>query len=92
MIIIMMLFCSSKKLGCSIAYRRKGSLFFLGMDEKIKKYHYFDAVSCAPVRHGQLSGFESRHPSKFINGRHKRRSGRHTLARQKKYIKKRHSG
>jgi hypothetical protein len=25
---------------------------------------------------------ESRHPSKIINGRHKRRSGRHTLARQ----------
>ncbi len=31
----------------------------------------------------QYSGFESRHPSKIINGRHKRRSGRHTLARQK---------
>ncbi len=32
----------------------------------------------------QYSGFESRHPSKIINGRHKQRSGRHTLARQKK--------
>ena len=34
------------------------------------------------------SGFESRHPSKIINGRHKRRSGRHTLARQKNIQKK----
>ncbi len=31
----------------------------------------------------QYSGFESRHPSKIVNGRHKRRSGQHTLARQK---------
>ncbi len=32
-------------------------------------------------------GFESRHPSKIINGQHKRRSGRHTLACQKIYKK-----
>jgi hypothetical protein len=38
----------------------------------------------------QHSGFESRHPSKIINGRHKRRSGRHTLVRQKKYTKNVH--
>jgi hypothetical protein len=35
----------------------------------------------------QYSGFESRHPSKIINGRHKQMSGRHTLARQKIYKK-----
>ena len=29
----------------------------------------------------------SRHPSKFLNGRHKQRSGQHTLARQQKYKK-----
>jgi hypothetical protein len=29
----------------------------------------------------------SRHPSKFLNGRHKQRRGQHTLARQQKYKK-----
>ncbi len=31
----------------------------------------------------QRAGFESRHPSKIKNGRHKWRTGRHILARQK---------
>jgi hypothetical protein len=36
----------------------------------------------------QLSGFEPRHFSKLQNGRHKQRSGLHTLARQKILYKK----
>jgi hypothetical protein len=36
----------------------------------------------------QLSGFESRHLSKIQNGRHKQRSGQHTLARPKNIHKK----
>ncbi len=36
----------------------------------------------------QLSGFESRHLPKILNGRHKQRSGQHTLARQKNNTKK----
>jgi hypothetical protein len=35
----------------------------------------------------QLSGFESRPLSKIQNGRHKQRSGQHTVACQKKYKK-----
>jgi hypothetical protein len=38
--------------------------------------------------HMQLSGFESGHVSKIQNGRHKLRSGQHTLALQQKYTKK----
>jgi hypothetical protein len=34
------------------------------------------------------SEFEFRHPSKIINGRHKQRSGQHTLAREKIYKKR----
>jgi hypothetical protein len=41
------------------------------------------AKSVARQLASEHSGFESRHPSKIINGRHKRRSGRHTPARQK---------
>ncbi len=37
----------------------------------------------------QHSEFAFRHPSKIINGRHKQRSGQHTLARQKIYEKTR---
>ena len=33
----------------------------------------------------QLPGFKTRHLSKIQNGRHKQRSGQHTLARQKIY-------
>jgi hypothetical protein len=36
----------------------------------------------------QLSGFVSRHLSKIQNGRHKQRSGQHTLARDKIVRKK----
>jgi hypothetical protein len=35
-------------------------------------------------KYGTLSGFESRNLSKPQNGRHKQRSGQHTIARQKK--------
>jgi hypothetical protein len=35
----------------------------------------------------QLSGFESRHLSKILNGRQKQRSGQHTVAHQKVYNK-----
>jgi hypothetical protein len=42
-------------------------------------------VAKGPACHGKLSGFESGHPSTIINGRHKQRSGQHTLARKKIY-------
>jgi hypothetical protein len=35
----------------------------------------------------QFSKFEFRHPSNIKNGRHKKRSGQHTLARKKIYEK-----
>ncbi len=57
-------------------------------------------VACVTVQYGdgwpswqcaclprQLSGFESRHLSKVQHGRHKQRSGQHTLAHQKIYQK-----
>jgi hypothetical protein len=45
-------------------------------------------IVSAPSWHGKLSGFESRQTSlKVINGRHKQKSGQHTLACQKKYRK-----
>ncbi len=37
----------------------------------------------APLCYRQHSEFEFRHPSKIINGRHKQRSGQHTIARKK---------
>jgi hypothetical protein len=38
-------------------------------------------VAC-PACHDKLSGFDSRHPSKIVNGRYKQRTGLHSLARQ----------
>ncbi len=49
---------------------------------------FFYSVAKSAACYGKYSGFESRHPSKIINGRHKRRSGRHTLARKKRRKKK----
>jgi hypothetical protein len=41
-------------------------------------------IGTAPVCHGKLSWFESRHSLKITNGRNKQRNGQHTLASQKK--------
>ncbi len=41
-------------------------------------------IGTAPVCHGKLSGFKSRHSLKITNGRNKQRNGQHTLASQNK--------
>jgi len=41
----------------------------------------------APACYGELSGFESKYIVKTQNGRHKQKSGQHTLASQKIYNK-----